>query len=62
MRVLVTGIAGFAGSFLAEYLVQQPDVELHGLIHRNDRRIAHLRPALTLHRGGLRKALLVTVV
>ena len=62
MRVLVTGIAGFAGSFLAEYLVQQPDVELHGLIHRNDRRIAHLRPALTLHQGDLRNALWVTEV
>lgn len=31
MRVLITGITGFAGSHLAEYLLgEQPDVEVHG--------------------------------
>jgi len=59
MRVLLTGIAGFAGSHLAEYLVRQADVELHGVIHRHDRRIQHLHGQLQLHRGDLRNALWV---
>ena len=61
-RVLLTGIAGFAGSFLAEYLLQQEDVELHGIVHRHDRRIQHLLPHITLHRGDLRNALWVSDV
>ncbi len=32
MRALITGIAGFAGSHLAEYLVANTDHEVHGLI------------------------------
>ena len=66
MRVLVTGIAGFAGSHLAEYLVHHagcPDdapLEIHGVIHRHDRRIQHLRGRLHLHRGDLRNALWVS--
>ena len=62
MRVLLTGIAGFAGSFLAEYVLQQEDVELHGVVHRHDRRIQHLLPHITLHRGDLRNALWVSDV
>lgn len=60
MNVLVTGIAGFAGSHLAELLVAQPDVAVHGVIHRHDRRIHHLAERLTLHRGDLRNALWVS--
>lgn len=59
MRLLLTGIAGFAGSHLAEYLTSHTDVEIHGVIHRHDRRIAHLRHRLRLHRGDLRNALWV---
>ena len=62
VRVLLTGIAGFAGSFLAEYMLQQEDVELHGIVHRHDRRIQHLLPHITLHRGDLRNALWVSDV
>lgn len=62
MRVLLTGIAGFAGSFLAAQLVQNPDIELHGVIHRHDRRIQELRSQLVLHRGDLRNALWVSEV
>ena len=62
MRVLLTGIAGFAGSYLAELLVQAPDIEVHGVVHRNDRRIAHLAGQLHLHRGDLRNALWVSEV
>lgn len=57
--MLLTGIAGFAGSFLAEYLVAQPAVEVHGIVHRHDRRIQHLLNRITLHRGDLRNALWV---
>lgn len=62
MKVMVTGIAGFAGSHLAEYLLQETATEVHGVIHRNDRRIAHLRDRLVLHRGDLRNALWVSEV
>jgi GDP-4-dehydro-6-deoxy-D-mannose reductase len=60
VRVLLTGIAGFAGSFLAEHILQQADVELHGIVHRHDRRIHHLLNRITLHRGDLRNALWVS--
>lgn len=61
MRVLITGISGFAGSHLTEYLLNNvPDIEIHGIIHRHDRRIQHLRDRITLHRGDLRNALWVS--
>lgn len=62
MRILLTGIAGFAGSFLAEYLVHEQAVELHGIVHRHDRRIQHLLNQVVLHRGDLRNALWVSDV
>lgn len=73
MRVLITGIAGFAGSHLAQALVapctDQPPlalpaepVEVHGVLHRQDRRIHHLIDKLTLHRGDLRNAIWVDEV
>src|SRR5262245_17319643 len=66
MRVLVTGIAGFAGSHLAEYLIGEPpavprgSLELHGVIHRHDRRIQDLRTHVQRHRGDLRNGLWVS--
>lgn len=60
MRVLLTGIAGFAGSHLAEYLVRECAVEIHGIVHRHEHRIQHLLPHLHLHRGDLRNALWVS--
>lgn len=70
MRVLITGIAGFAGSHLAEYLLSpraQSDgsgdaPEIHGIIHRHDHRIQHLLDRITIHRGDLRNALWVSEV
>lgn len=60
MRALLTGIAGFAGSHLAEYLLHETAVEVHGVVHRHDRRIQHLISQLHLHRGDLRNALWVS--
>jgi GDP-4-dehydro-6-deoxy-D-mannose reductase len=71
MRVLITGIAGFAGSYLAGLLlgaggsppadpVFGRPLDVHGIIHRHDHRIHHLLDRLTLHRGDLRNALWVT--
>ena len=37
----------------------ETDAEVHGVIHRNDQRVQHLRGRLTLHRGDLRNALWV---
>jgi len=31
MRVMITGVTGFAGSYLAEYLVDKPGIEVFGL-------------------------------
>ena len=31
MRVMITGVTGFAGSYLAEYLVNKPGIEVFGL-------------------------------
>jgi GDP-4-dehydro-6-deoxy-D-mannose reductase len=53
-NVLITGIAGFAGSHLAEYLLEHapPELHLHGITQSND--FPNLRaiikhPRLTLH-------------
>jgi GDP-4-dehydro-6-deoxy-D-mannose reductase len=37
LRVLVTGITGFAGSHMAEFLLKQPDVEIFGIYRRRSR-------------------------
>jgi GDP-4-dehydro-6-deoxy-D-mannose reductase len=37
LRVLVTGITGFAGSHMAEFLMRQPDVEIYGIYRRRSR-------------------------
>ncbi len=42
MRVLITGIGGFAGSHLADYLVQHTDCDVWGVVRRTRWRIAHL--------------------
>jgi len=54
LRALIMGIAGFAGSHLAEYLLAHTDLEVCGVVHRRDENIIHLRDRLTLFRGDLR--------
>ncbi len=57
MRVLITGITGFAGSHLADYLLaEQPEVEIHGICRWRSRRenIQHLGDRIKLMEGDLR--------
>ena len=59
MRVLITGITGFAGSHLADYLLaEQPQVEIHGICRWRSRRenIEHLDGRVQLMEGDLRDA------
>jgi len=57
MRALITGITGFAGSHLAEYLLaEHPDVQVFGLYRWRSRmeNIEHLRSRVTLLECDLR--------
>ncbi len=59
VRVLITGIAGFVGSTLANHLLndrrrQSQSLAIHGIIHRADWRIRLLRDRLRLHKGDMR--------
>lgn len=57
MRALITGITGFAGSHLAEYLLEeQPEVEVFGLYRWRSRmeNIEHLGEEVTLLEADLR--------
>ena len=71
MRVLITGVSGFVGSVLAEFLLDEgrsqaadraalpadvPAPDIHGTVHRADLRIRHLQDSLHLHRGDLRNS------
>ena len=55
MQALITGIAGFAGSHLADYLIRNTDCTVAGTIHRQDGRVAHLRERVALYRVDLRE-------
>ncbi|MDP9311926.1 MAG: GDP-mannose 4,6-dehydratase [Chloroflexota bacterium] len=55
MRVFITGITGPVGSFLADYLVTLPDVEVHAFKRwRSDPRpIEHLQGRVVFHEGDI---------
>jgi len=55
MRVLVTGIDGFVGSHMAEFLLRQDGIEVHGTVFdpRESRLIRHLEGRLHLHRADI---------
>ena len=57
MRVLITGLTGFAGSHLADYLLENhPEVEIFGLSRWRSRQenIVHLGDRVKLVEGDLR--------
>lgn len=58
MNCLITGITGFAGSHLAEYLLGRKDCEVHGIIRWRSRmeNIESVRDRLHLHVCDLRDA------
>jgi GDP-4-dehydro-6-deoxy-D-mannose reductase len=55
VRVFITGITGPVGSFLADYLLTLPELEVHAFKRwRSDPRpIAHLRGRVTFHEGDI---------
>jgi len=55
-RALITGVAGFAGSHLADLLVGRGDVDVHGVMRPDDgtQHLAHLGERIHLHRVDLR--------
>ncbi len=57
-RVLITGIAGSGGSYLAEYMVDHhPDVEVHGLARwhstTSESNLKHIRSRVHVHEADL---------
>jgi len=57
MRVLITGITGFAGSHLADYILENhPEVKLYGLIRWRSpmENILHIQDKIELHQGDLK--------
>ncbi|MBM3314598.1 GDP-mannose 4,6-dehydratase [candidate division WOR-3 bacterium] len=59
MKYLITGITGFAGSHLAEYLLSRDDGEVHGTLRWRSRmeNVAHLEGKVRFHVCDLRDAL-----
>ncbi len=58
MRVLITGITGFAGSHLADFILENKDVELYGIVRWRSRteNIAHIWDKLKILECDLRDA------
>jgi GDP-4-dehydro-6-deoxy-D-mannose reductase len=58
LRVLITGLTGFAGSHLADYCLSRGGIDVHGIIRWRSRteNIEHLGPRVTLHECDLRDA------
>lgn len=53
MRALITGISGFVGSHLAEYLLAHTDWEIAGTVYGRLDNIAHLRDQIALYPAEL---------
>lgn len=58
-RVLITGITGFAGSHLADHLLQRGNYEIHGLYRWRSRmeNITHITDKVELIEGDVRDAI-----
>ncbi len=53
MRALITGISGFVGSHLAEYLIAHTDWQIFGTVYGRLDNIAHLRDRITIYPAEL---------
>ena len=53
MRALITGISGFVGSHLAEYLLEHTDWQVIGTVYGPEDNIAHFRDRLELYPAEL---------
>jgi GDP-4-dehydro-6-deoxy-D-mannose reductase len=53
MRALITGISGFVGSHLAEYLLEHTDWQVAGTVYGPEENIEHLRDRLELYPAEL---------
>ncbi len=53
MRALITGISGFVGSFLAEYLLEHTDWQIAGTVYGKVDNIAHIQDRLKLYPAEL---------
>ena len=53
LRALITGLNGFAGSHLADYLLAQPVVQVFGAGLGSRDNIAHLKGRVTFIEGNL---------
>lgn len=53
MRALITGISGFAGSFLTEYLLSQPGMEVYGVSAGTEDHLARIRSRINFVPGDL---------
>ena len=54
MRALITGLNGFAGSHLADFLLTQADVQIFGGVFGNCENLVHLEGRVTPVEGDLR--------
>ncbi len=62
MRALITGISGFVGSHLAEYLLEHTDWQVAGTVYGPEENIEHLRDRLELYPAELSELETVTSI
>mgnify|MGYP001134309377 FL=1 len=62
MRALITGISGFVGSHLAEYLLEYTDWQVAGTVYGPEDNIEHLRNSLELYPAELSELGTVTSI
>jgi len=62
LKALITGISGFVGSHLAEYLLQETDWQVAGTIFGPDTNIAALRDRLELYPAELSRLEVMTFI
>ena len=59
MQALITGISGFAGSHLAEYLLSHTDWHVTGTVYGPDSNVAHLKDRVALYPAELSQSQVV---